>query len=100
MVVFDATTLLVLLAPDASVPLDSEGFAITYPKERVDGLVSELAKSKTKIIIPTPALSEALVRAGSVAAAQYLARIRKSAHFIVEPFDERAAIEVALMNKH
>ena len=100
MVVFDATTLLVLLAPDVSVPLDSNGVAITYPKERVDGLISDLAKSKTKIIIPTPALSEALVRAGSVAAAQYLARIRKSAHFIVEPFDEKAAIEVALMNKH
>jgi hypothetical protein len=100
MVVFDATTLLILLAPDASVPLDSEGVAISYPKERVDGLVSDLAKSKTKILIPTPALSEALVRAGSVAAAQYLAKIRKSAHFMIEPFDEKAAIEVALMTKN
>jgi hypothetical protein len=100
MVVFDATMLLILLAPDASVPLDSEGVAISYPKERIDGLVSDLAKSKTKILIPTPALSEALVRAGSVAAAQYLAKIRKSAHFAIEPFDEKAAIEVALMTKH
>lgn len=69
------------------------------PKERVDGLVNDLAKSKTKILIPTPALSEVLIRAGKVAASQYLAVIRKSAHFHIESFDERAAIEVALMTK-
>jgi hypothetical protein len=99
MVVFDATTLLLLLAPDAAVPKDSDGNLISYPRERIDGLVAELTKSKTKIVIPTPALSEALVRAGKIAAAQYLARIRRSAQFRIEPFDERAAVEVALMTK-
>jgi len=64
MVLFDATTLLLLLAPNACVPKDSKGQVITYPKERIDGLLVDLAKAKTKIIIPTPALSETLVRAG------------------------------------
>lgn len=99
MVVFDATTLLVLLAPNVSVPLDSQNNPITYPKERIDGLLANLAQSRTKIMIPTPALSEAMVRAGPVASAQYLALIRKSAHFTIEAFDERAAMEVALMLK-
>jgi len=97
MVVFDATTLLLMLAPSAAVPKDHTGKPIAYPKERIDGLVLELAKSKTKIIIPTPALSEVMVRAGKVAASHYLAIIRRSAHFRIESFDERAAIELALM---
>jgi hypothetical protein len=99
MVVFDATTLLVLFAPDASVPMDSNRVPITYPKERVDGLLADLVKAKTKILIPTPALSEILVRAGTIAGAAYLTKIRKSAHFVIEPFDERAAVELSLMVK-
>lgn len=97
--VFDATTLLLLLAPDASVPKDSNGNPISFARERIDGLVADIAKRKAKIIIPTPALSEALVRAGSVAGANYLARIRKSGWFRIESFDERAAVEVAEMTK-
>lgn len=99
MAVFDATTLLVLLAPNVSTVTDSNGAQITYARERVDGLVAEIAKAKAKIVIPTPALSEALVRAGEKAGAQYLARIRKSKHFRIADFDERAAVEVALMTR-
>jgi hypothetical protein len=99
MVLFDATTLLLLFAPDAGVPTDSSGAAITYPKARIDGLVMDLTKSKTKIVIPTPALSEMLVRAGAKAGPEYLAKIRKSVCFRIEAFDEKAAIEVALMTK-
>lgn len=99
MVVFDATTLLLLFAPDASVPKDSNGKPIPFAKERIDGLVADLSKRKVKIIVPTPALSEALVRAGPVAGANYLAGIRKSGWFRIESFDERAAIEVAEMTK-
>ena len=40
-----------------------------------------------------------MVRPGKAAAMQYLATIKKSAHFRIEDFDERAAIEVALMTK-
>lgn len=99
MVLFDATTLLLLFAPDANVPKDSAGNVITFAKERIDGLLVTLAKGKTQIIVPTPALSETLVRAGQVAGSGYLSRMRKSAWFRIEPFDERAAVEVALMTK-
>ncbi|MBN9440526.1 hypothetical protein [Bosea sp. (in: a-proteobacteria)] len=99
MVLFDATTLLLLFSPNAGVPTDSEGNIITFPKERIDGLVAALTKARTKIVIPTPALSEMLVHAGQVAGAGYLTRIRKASCFRIEAFDEVAAVEVALMTK-
>jgi hypothetical protein len=61
--------------------------------------VRSLAKAKVKIVIPTPALSEALVGAGAKAANDYLASISKSHHFRIAPFDERAALEVAFMTQ-
>lgn len=99
MVIFDATALLLLFAPKAATPRDSKGVPIKYAKQRIDGEVAALAKAKTKIIVPTPALSEALVRAGEAAATEYLKLISRSARFRIEAFDERAALEVALMTK-
>ena len=42
MAVFDATTLLVLLAPNVSTVTDSNGAQITYARERVDGFVKDI----------------------------------------------------------
>jgi hypothetical protein len=56
MVVFDASVLLFVFdekTPAASVP---------GAKERVDFLVKRLSDAGERIIIPTPALSECLVR--------------------------------------
>jgi hypothetical protein len=64
-------------------------------RERLGYLVEVLEKNSTKIIIPTPALSEFLVRAGD-AGLEYLDRLRQTRSFKIEPFDERAALEVAL----
>jgi hypothetical protein len=64
MVVIDATMLLLMLRPGTLVPGGADGVPITRPKERIDYLVQQLDKAKTKIIVPTPALGEALVRAG------------------------------------
>ncbi|MGO6722439.1 hypothetical protein ACC717_21320 [Rhizobium ruizarguesonis] len=100
LVVFDATTILLMLAPhEAGIPADSSGAPITFPTERIDGLLEDLAKSKVRIVIPTPALSEALVRAGGSAGATYIAKLRSSKHFLIEAFDDRAALEVALWTK-
>jgi hypothetical protein len=72
MVVFDATTLLYLFDPEAKAPTDPEtGSPVTRVKERIEFLVSELEKRREKIIVPTPALSELLVRAGD-AGPEYL----------------------------
>lgn len=92
MVVIDATMLLLLLRPDTPVP-----GAVDQPKERIEFLVQQLDKAKTKIIVPTPALSEALVRAGATATPQIIEHLQKYAVFSIEPFDTRAAIEVAAM---
>jgi predicted nucleic acid-binding protein len=83
MVVIDATMLLLMLRP----------------KDRIDYLVQQLDKAKTKIIIPTPALGEALVRAGAEASQQIVEHLQRFSVFSIEPFDTRASIEVAAMSR-
>lgn len=99
MVVFDATYLLPLLWPDIPPPReDSSQAPVDGFRERIDYLIERLEKDRTKIIVPTPALSEILVRAGS-AGAEYLDRINRSAAFRIAPFDARAAVEVAAITR-
>ena len=99
MVAFDATILLPLLSPNVPAPNDpSTGKQVESYKERIDFLVQELEKNRTKIIVPTPALSEILVHADK-AGPEYLNRIKQSSAFKIEPFDDRAAVEVALMTR-
>jgi predicted nucleic acid-binding protein len=99
MVVFDATTLLLLMSPDIPPPIDPmTHIPVEHAKERLDYLVLELERNRTKIIVPTPALSEILVRAASAGPA-YLDRLSSSAAFRVAPFDQRAAVEVAAMTR-
>ncbi len=99
MVVFDATSLLILFSPDVAPPRDpSTNNPIEGARERIDYLVQQLEKSRTKIIVPTPALSEILVRAGT-AGPGYLSQITGSAAFRIADFDTRAAIEVAAMTR-
>jgi hypothetical protein len=57
MVVFDATILMLLLRPNAGQPTDSSGQPITQVQERIAHLLQTLEKNRTRIIIPTPALS-------------------------------------------
>jgi len=97
MVAFDATILLPFLSPGVHAPKDpSTGKEVESFKERIDFLIEELEASHTKIIVPTPALSEILVHADK-AGPEYLNRIQQLSAFKIEPFDQRAAIEVAFM---
>ena len=99
MVVFDATTLLLLLSPSVPPPRDpATHTSVEHARERIDQLVKELEQNRTKIIIPTPALSEILVRAGSAGPA-YLDRLNASAAFRIVSFDQRAAVELAAMTR-
>jgi hypothetical protein len=98
-IVFDATMLLLLMRPDVNAPIDANtGTPVTRVEARIKGLIEKLEKEKTKIIVPTPALSELFVRAGE-SIPTLINEIQKSPVFRIEPFDTLAAIEVALMTR-
>jgi len=99
MVVFDTTVLLPVLWPGIPVPNHPQtGQPVERFRDRIDCLVAHLDQSRTKIIIPTPVLSELLVRAGA-AGPEYLAQINAQSVFRIVAFDQRAAVEVAAMAK-
>jgi predicted nucleic acid-binding protein len=95
----DASVLTLILNPDAKSPPDpTTEKPISKAKERVDYLLATLQQTNKRIVIPTPVLSEVLVRAGKEGL-KYIETIRKSEHFAVKPFDEISAIELAEMNR-
>lgn len=98
-VAFDSTTLSTLLNPEAGIPNDpATGKPVDLPKERVQALVVKLQKEREKIIIPAPVTAEILTVVGPTYA-DYLAVINKSRVFEVMPLDEKAAIELAFLNR-
>ena len=99
MPVFDATALLHFLEPQAPAPIDPEtNEPLTDAKARIDFLIDTLEDQGETIIIPTPALSEVLVHADA-AGPEYLKILNNTRCFRVEPFDERAAVELAVMTR-
>lgn len=86
MVVFDATVLIDLFHPRTH----------SDRKAKLEHLITELQRKKTKIVIPTPALAEFLARAGKARDA-YHEKLATSAAFKIGIFDSRAAMECALM---
>ena len=92
----DTSLLLLLLDPKTPTPNDGAGKPVSDAQQRVLHLLSELSKAKRKLIIPTPVLSEMLLLTQTAGQA-YLEKINKSRAFIVAPFDQKAAIELALM---
>ena len=88
-----------LLRPDIAVPAGKIGLPIEKAKERIDYLVQQLEKDRTKIIVPTPVLSEILVRAGAEVSEKIIEHLQRFTVFRVELFDTRAAIEAAAMTR-
>lgn len=86
MVVFDASILIDLFNPR----LHSDRRA------KLDHLVAELQRNKTKVLVPTPALAEYLAKAGK-ARDRVHAELTSKGPFKVGSFDSRAALECALM---
>jgi len=84
-----------LLHPAAKPPKDpATKRPLTWAPERIERLVEDLHASNERVIIPTPALSEFLVLAGSELQ-QYLSEFTNQPSFLVRAFDLMAAIEVA-----
>ena len=95
-VAFDNTILSLLLHPEADPPLDAAtGALIARAQDRIAYLVEQLRESGARILIPAPVLAEFLTFAGP----DYLAVINQSAHFEIAPFDQRAAVEAAAVQK-
>ena len=93
MVVFDSTTLSLLFLPNAAVPTGRNNRPVEHVKERLELLISQIAQGGELIIIPTPALSEFLVKSIEKTE-EFLQRIRSSSWFRIDAFDIAAAIEV------
>ncbi|ATQ69218.1 MULTISPECIES: PIN domain-containing protein [Methylosinus] len=91
-VIFDTSFLAAMLDPKVQGGGDAD------IDERLRFLLSGLDKEREVVIVPTPALSEALIGAGD-AAPQYLEILNKSARFRVAPFGERAAVEAAAAHR-
>src|ERR1700722_8444406 len=89
MIAFDTTFLTLVFVPSAKHP-------ITDAKERVEFLISDIHGSGERIVIPTPALSEILVKSGH-ARNEIIQTLTKSPKFLIAPFDIRAALELSLM---
>lgn len=84
-VVFDSTYLIDLFNPKVAGD----------KRATLDHLIHTLSKARVRILIPTPCLTELLIRAGK-ARDQYLQLLGISSSFEIIPFDRRAATECAL----
>ncbi len=85
-VVFDSTFLIDLLNPKIA----------GNQRATLDHLVSSLSKARVRILIPSPCLTELLIRAGK-ARDQYVQKLSNTSSFEVIAFDRRAATECALL---
>ncbi|MFY9260659.1 MAG: hypothetical protein WAO71_09150 [Gallionella sp.] len=65
-------------------------------KAKLDYLIAELQKNRIKILIPTPVLTEVLVKAGKAREAIHQ-KLSGNSSFQITPFDSRAAMECALL---
>lgn len=86
------------IAIDANVIVAwCSGETPTDIKERLDQLLLEAHRDKRRIIIPTPAMAEFLVRAEDASTAAFAALEKKAAVYVA-PFDRMAAFECALLD--
>lgn len=74
--------------------LDSEATIGNDLKKKINHLIDELEKSQQQIVIPTPCLSEFLIKAENQAS-HYLDILNRSSNFRITPFGMRAAVEAA-----
>ncbi len=98
-IAIDATTLSILLNPNARAPLDAAtGIPLELGRERILGFIAQVQKDRRKLIIPTPAAAELLTAIGPTSA-DYIRVVNRKAVFEVRSFDEVAAIELAFLNR-
>jgi rRNA-processing protein FCF1 len=85
-VVFDSTFLIDLFNPKIAGD----------QRAALDHLVQGLSKARVRILIPSPCLTELLIRAGK-ARDEYVQRLNNTSSFEVIAYDRRAATECAIL---
>lgn len=94
----DSSALALVINPDADPPDDPETRSpLTRVRDRIELLLSSLGVGDT-IIVPTPVLAEILVKAGD-SAPDVLVALQSLARIKIVPFDQRAAVETAMMTR-
>ncbi|WP_371181196.1 hypothetical protein [Xanthomonas sacchari] len=95
----DNSVLLYLVHPKAPAPIDPEsGKPVEHCIERIEGLLDDLEKEGVEIVVPTPVLSELLIKAPGREPEILSALTNRRAVRIV-PFDSMAAIENAILRR-
>ena len=95
---FDTSFLSLALKPDQPPPLDRvTGKPVERAHERVDALINEFGLKGDLLIVPTPVLTEVLCVVPDLQRA--LERLNRSSAVCFSAFDERAAIELALIER-
>jgi len=90
MVAFDTTFLTLMFVPHAKHPIPDAS-------ARVEFLLSDLNGRGDQVLIPTPALSEILIKSGKATNA-IIQKLTKNPRFLIASFDLRAALELAVMS--
>jgi hypothetical protein len=96
MIALDTTSLSLLFIPGATVSRIGSIAPIKYAKERLDVLVQRIANANDQILIPTPVLSELIVKIPPERIHELLAQLNGSVWFRVEAFDAAAAVELGI----
>ena len=96
MKVFDTTALSVLFIPGSPLCRRGTTIPIKHAKERLEALIDRIAKDHEQILIPTPVLSELLVKVPPEKVTLLLDQLNTSIWFKIEAFDSAAAIELGL----
>jgi len=92
MVVIDTKFLALML--EARPRKDPSAKIVDRIEDRIEKLLEDLDSESERIIVPTPVLSEFLIFANKDSSA-YLERLGGMRSFLIKPFDEMAAIELA-----
>jgi predicted nucleic acid-binding protein len=94
MVVIDTKFLALMLNPKARPRKDPSVHLVDRLEDRIEKLLEDLDNESERIIVPTPVLSEFLILAGRDSSA-YLEKLASMKNFLIKPFDEMAAVELA-----
>jgi hypothetical protein len=100
-IVLDATMLIMLFDEDAKAPLDpSTGESVAHCQERLRYFLNVHTKPKgSRVIVPTPALGEFLVKIKPESVAEFLSQLQRVRGCYIAPFSIKAAVEFAEMQR-